>query len=356
MSLLYTGMKIFHYPDKIRSLPQSDPRILPPLHIRIKPTNRCNHHCRYCAYRVEGLQLGRDMRPKDQISREKMLEVVEDIINIGVKAVTFSGGGEPLCYPHFQEILRILAGSPVRFAALTNGTLLNGEVAELFARHGTWLRISMDGWDDESYGRYRGAGPNEYTRIMDNIKAFKNLGGACRLGVSLVIDRENAARVHECIGKLRDAGVDSVKIGPCIVSNDAQANNRYHDPVFLRVKEQIRQAIGAYANKDFEIFDSYHELDGKFNKDYHWCPYQQILPVIAADLNVYTCQDKAYNLAEGLIGSIESRRFKDLWFSDKSIFFKTNPGRHCRHHCVANAKNRLILEFLEADQEHLAFV
>ena len=63
-----------------------------------------------------------------------------------------------------------------------------------------------------------------------------------------------------------------------------------------------------------------------------------------------------YNKAEGQIGSIESRGFKDLWFSAKEDFFRVNPSLHCKHHCVANAKNRLILDYLEADEDHLAFV
>jgi len=73
-------------------------------------------------------------------------------------------------------------------------------------------------------------------------------------------------------------------------------------------------------------------------------------------LNTYPCQDKAYNLKKGLIGSIKNQRFKDFWFSDKDNFFKIIPSRDCRHHCVANIKNTLILEYLDADKGHLGFV
>ena len=82
----------------------------------------------------------------------------------------------------------------------------------------------------------------------------------------------------------------------------------------------------------------------------------QILPIIGADLKVYPCQDKAYNLDEGLIGSIKNQRFKDFWFSDKNKFYMINPSRVCNHHCVANEKNKMILEYLAADAKHLEFV
>jgi 2-iminoacetate synthase ThiH len=75
-------MKVFHFKEKVDSLPRDVDRILPPLHIRIKPTNVCNHNCGYCAYRVDNLQLGKDMVTKNQIPREKMLEIIDDIVEM----------------------------------------------------------------------------------------------------------------------------------------------------------------------------------------------------------------------------------------------------------------------------------
>ena len=95
MGSLYTPFKIFHYQEKLDSLLREINTTLPPLHIRIKPTNVCNHNCWYCAYRASDLQLGQDMNVCDAIPEVKMLEIVDDIVGMGVQAVTFSGGGEP---------------------------------------------------------------------------------------------------------------------------------------------------------------------------------------------------------------------------------------------------------------------
>ncbi len=356
MGLLYTKMKIFHYKEKLDSLPESGDRIMPPIHIRIKPTNVCNHNCRYCAYRSDNLQLGKDMRISDFIPKEKMMEIIDDLEEMGVKAVTFSGGGEPFCYPHLSETVKKLSQTHIKFAALSNGAKLEGEVAEIFARHGTWLRLSMDGWDDESYTYYRKAPHGEFTKIMRNMEGFKKSGGQCYLGVSIIADRHNAEHLYDLIKNLKNAGADSVKISPCIVDNDGLKNNQYHKPVFETVKAQVKNAIEELSDDKFEIYDSYHELDGKFGKEYSWCPYLQILPVIGADLNIYSCQDKAYNLEQGLIGSVKENRFKEFWFSDKRNFFKIDPSRHCNHHCVANEKNKSVLEYLNADDDHIMFV
>jgi len=356
MGNLYTKTKIFHFKDKIDSLPADRSTILPPIHIRIKPTNICNHSCIYCAYRAGGLQLGKDMIIRDHISKEKMFEIMDDIAEMGVKSITFSGGGEPFCYPHLLEAVKRLSESSVKFAALTNGSKLHGEIAEFFAHHAIWLRISMDGWDDESYSAYRNIPHGEFRKIIDNIRNFKKYNGRCYLGVCIIVDESNASHIHELICKLKSNGVNSVKVAPCIVSNSGSENNEYHKPIFEQVKEQIAKASEEFKDEDFEIFDSYHQQLETFRKEYSWCPYLQVLPVIGADLNIYPCQDKAYNLDEGLIGSIKDRRFKDFWFSDKNKFFTIDPSKVCNHHCVANSKNDLILDYLNADREHLDFV
>lgn len=353
---LYSKMKAFHFKDKMDSLPKENDMILAPLHIRIKPTNICNHNCIYCAYRSDNLQLGKDMVKRDFIPKEKMMEIVDDLAEMGVKAVTFSGGGEPFCYPYLLETIKRLIKTNIKFASLTNGSLLFGELADIFARHATWLRISIDGWDDESYSSYRKVKKGEFSKVMGNIRAFKRIKGNCYLGISLIVDKINATFVYKIISILKDAGANSVKISPCIVSNSATKNNLYHQPLFNRVKTQINRAIKKYAGEGLEIFDAYHELDARFKKNYTWCPYLQILPVIGADLNIYSCQDKAYNLDEGLIGSIKDLRFKDFWYNNKIKFFKIDPSKDCNHHCVANSKNKLVLDYLGVDPNHLGFV
>lgn len=141
-----------------------------------------------------------------------------------------------------------------------------------------------------------------------------------------------------------------------MVANDGAANNAYHRPVFDLVKGQAARAVAELGGEGFEVFDAYHLLDEKFAKDYAWCPYLQVLTVIGADLNVYACQDKAYNLENGCLGSLADRSFKDFWLSGKDKFFAIDPSRDCGHHCVATGKNRLVLDYLSAAPRHLPFV
>lgn len=355
MANKYSNLKVFHYQSKLDSLPKNVDKIQAPIHIRIKPTNVCNHDCWYCAYKVNHLQLGQDMVERDFIPENKMMEIIDDCKKMGVKALTFSGGGEPFVYKYFLKTIKKIVESNISFAALTNGSKLNGEIADLFAYHGTWLRVSIDGYDNNSYAEYRGVKESEFTKVVENMKNFAKIPNRkCNLGVSFIIDDKNYSKIYEFSKLMKNIGVDSIKLSGCVVANEGEKNNEYHKPFYEEAKKLSQKVKNELEDENFEVFESYHLLDDKFDKDYTWCPYAQINPVIGADLNIYPCHDKAYNLENGVIGTIKDKSFKDLWMNNKDKFFKINPSCHCNNHCVVNNKNKMILDYLEV--EHLGFV
>ena len=354
--LKYSRLKIFHYKEKLDSIPKDKKTILPPLQIRIKPTNVCRHNCWYCAYRADNLQLGKDMIVKDYIPKEKMIEIIDDCADMGVKSITFSGGGDPFHYPYLLDTIKKLSKTSIKFASLTHGALLKGEIAEIFKKYGSWIRISIDGYDDKSYAKYRGIKEGEFSKVIDNIKNFMKLDGNCQLGVVIVIDKENYHKLYDMGKMFYEIGVNSIKMSPCIVSNSGKETNEYHKPIFDNVKEQIKKIKQDFESENFEIFDAYHKIEEKFNKNYKYCPYIQICPVIGADSNLYACHDKAYNLDNGVIDSLKQKSLKEVWFENKEKFFKINPCDDCNHHCAVNSANEMIIEYLSIDKEHLEFV
>ena len=354
MSRLYSALKYLRYSDRLDAI--RDRRVAAPVHVRIKPTNLCNHNCWYCAYRADDLKLGEDMDERDAIPADKMFEIVDDLIEMGVKAVTFSGGGEPLLYKPLPEVIDRLAAGGVRVATLTNGSNLRGRVAEALARHATWVRVSVDAWDDAGYAKARGIGDGQFTRLLENMRAFADTGTRCVLGVSFIISKQNYARIAEACALFKAAGANHVKLSGAVVANDVAANNAYHREIAADVSAQIA-AARSLEDERFTLVDHYHETNERFEKDYAFCPYLQFLTVIGADQKVYTCQDKAYT-REGELGSIAGRSFRDFWFSEENrqAIYGLDPSQTCRHHCVTHAKNLSILEYLSLDPEHGVFV
>jgi len=354
MTRVYSGGKFLRFTKQLEAL--SSGGLVTPVHVRIKPINRCNHNCWYCAYRVDNLALGENMNLADRIPTDKMFEIVDDLVEMGVKAVTFSGGGEPLLYKELPEVVRRLRTGGIRVATLTNGANLRGPMAEAFATRGTWVRVSLDAWDDDSYVKSRGARPGDFTRLMRNLEEFSALGSACVLGISLIVGEDNHPHIAETCARLKETGVHHVKISGAVVSNEVEANNAYHRPLAPEVRRQI-EAARRLEDERFQIVDHYHEMEDLFVKTYTDCAFLQFLTVIGADSMVYTCQDKAYTDG-GRLGSIADRRFKDFWFSDENRerMRRLDPSVDCRHHCVAHHKNLLLREYLDVASEHVYFV
>lgn len=359
MAKVYANAKIFHFAEKLADLQAG--RLSAPVHVRLKPTNRCNHRCSYCCYRNEALYLSERMNERDEVPREKLHEIVEDLVAMGVRAVTFTGGGEPLCHPNIVEAVEGLCNGGVKVAMLTNGSLLTGEPADVLGERATWVRISMDAANSADYARVRGVSQNEFDKVCTNIRSFANSKGAgCVLGVNYIVTRENAGQTLEFLKHMRGLGVDHVKVSGVVVSTEPEQNAEYLKPFYESVKEQIARGASELAGDSFGVVDKFHLPDSAqegFERGYTRCPFAQCLTVIAADQNVYTCQDKAYTTS-GLLGSIAGRRFKDLWASDelRRKLLALNPSTDCRHHCVAHGKNLSLLDFLDADEEHLDFV
>ncbi|MBF0190000.1 MAG: radical SAM protein [Magnetococcales bacterium] len=354
MSVLYSNLKFLRFQEHLAAVKER--RVVAPVHVRIKPTNRCNHNCWYCAYKVDNLALGEEMVESDAIPPEKMFDLVEEFITLGVKAITFSGGGEPLLYKPLPEVVERLAAGGIRVATLTNGANLKGRMADALARHATWVRISMDGWDDASYAKARGLKGDPFTQLLDNIAAFTARDTRCVLGVSFIVTEENHLHLPQVCALLKEAGANHVKLSGVVVANDGAGNNRYHADFSRQVQEQIRAAQTLNDHR-FSLINHYHELEERFDKAYTFCPFLPFLTVIGADCQVYTCQDKAYR-ASGRLGSIRKRTFTDFWFSaeNRQRLFGLNPAQECGHHCVAHGKNLAILDYLSIDPEHGWFV
>jgi MoaA/NifB/PqqE/SkfB family radical SAM enzyme len=354
MAHLYSNMKFLGYADHIESLRNKS--VLAPVHIRIKPKNHCNHNCWYCAYRYDNLQLGEDMAETDEIPADKMDEIVSDIIDMGVKAVTFSGGGEPLLYKPLPKAVERLSKAGIKVATLTNGSNLKGKYAEVFAKYATWVRVSVDAWDDDSYSLSRGVKHGAYSNLLNNMRNFIATGTDCVLGVSLIIDKTNCEHLYDFCAEMKDVGVDHIKLSPVVVGNDVAENNIYHGEIKDIVTAGIKKAKKLETDS-FKLVDHYHDLPDLFAKSYSICPFLQFLTVIGGDSAVYTCQDKAFT-ESGFMGSLENQSFKEFWYSEENRkhLYSFNPKESCQHHCVTHAKNVAIIDYLSIDQDHANFV
>ena len=102
-----------------------------PVHLQLIPTNDCNLHCDFCSCS--------DADRTKQLTLDQMMQVIDVSSERGTKAITITGGGEPLMHPGLNEVIWYANKRGIQVGLTTNGVLLNR-----LKKHEnlTWCRIS----------------------------------------------------------------------------------------------------------------------------------------------------------------------------------------------------------------------
>jgi len=335
---VYSLSKLAFHEDKVRAL--SSKEVTSPIVVRVKPTNRCNHGCFYCSYQPDfECKVSEEINLKDKIPREKIMEILNDFKDMGVKAITYSGGGEPLIYPYIEEALEKTLENKIESSIITNGQNLNGKKAELLSQ-AEWVRISTDTNDSRTFRKIRNRPRGWFFEIMENIRNFAKIKKPdCVLGIYFTVHKRNFDQIYNSAKFYKDLGVNNIKFTPMYEPNNLEA---YHAGFKNKAIEQLQKAK-ELENENFKIHDVYEsdfELAKTPKRNYSQCPIIQTVPVIGADCAVYFCHDKTYT-RDGILGHIKDQSFKDLWFSEESkkIFRNFNPKQECQHHCSYDFRN-----------------
>jgi len=344
-SNVYDTSKLGFHKDKIKSISSS--KVTAPIYVRVKPTNKCNHGCYYCSYAIDSeCPVSETINMIDEIPRDKILEILDDFKKMGVKAITFSGGGEPLIYPHIIESINKCIENGIDLSIITNGQELKGKKAEVL-KDAKWVRISLDSSNPVLFSKTRRRPESWFYELEENIKNFVKIKNSdCEFGINFVVQEKNANEVYSAVKYFKNLGVNHIKITPVYVPNFLE----YHESLRDKVEEQIKKAREEFEGDGFTVYDTYKndfELTGLDYRTYPRCYIMQIIPVIGADSVVYFCHDKTYS-KNGAIGSIKNKSFRELWFSDKTaeIFKNFNPQESCKHHCTYDSRNLMVQEML----------
>jgi organic radical activating enzyme len=73
---------------------------------------------------------------------EDLIKLTDKFIKLGTKAVTTTGAGDPLAYPHLSKYFKYLNDKRIKIGLVTNGVLFNPSDAE-FMKMITWCRVSL---------------------------------------------------------------------------------------------------------------------------------------------------------------------------------------------------------------------
>jgi len=362
---VYSSLKFLHHADRLAVLRDGGQTV--PVHAQLIISDLCSHACGFCSYRWEGNVsnqlfhvLGQDGKknhnPARFIPYEKITEIIDDFAEMGVKAVQFTGGGEPTVHPRHHDAFKYAIDRGLQMSLVTHGVLLKPETIETLTR-ATWVRVSVDCGTPETYSAVRRVSASQFDRATANIAALcaarDRTGSKVVVGVGFVVTHDNWREVVQGASLAKSLGADNFRISAVFQPDGANYFAGFHAEASRLCREATALSEGRF--KVVNMFGNRLSDLELGNPDYKTCGYMQFTTYIGGDQNVYRCCTTSYN-EQGLIGSLKHQRFKELWESQaKRNDFDGFDAHGCKR-CMFNGQNRAIEYAIQAEPLHVNFV
>ncbi|MCK5604636.1 radical SAM protein, partial [Candidatus Pacearchaeota archaeon] len=174
--------KIYYYIDQVEKLERGE--FVPPITCEIDPSNKCNLDCDFCMFK--------DYRSKSNevLPWSVYTNVLGDLREIGTKSITFTGGGEPLTNPRFNQMVGAALMLGFEVGLVTNGILLHKvENLDEFK----FIRVSLDAHNREDYVNLKGI--DYFNTVLENISNALKWNKI--IGLSYVVCDKNNEDLHK---------------------------------------------------------------------------------------------------------------------------------------------------------------
>jgi len=200
--------KITFYMDEVENV--LNKRNQPPICAEVDPSNHCNNNCSFCCFN-RFLETHREHLPLSLFHK-----FLQGFCKVGGKAITFTGGGEPLMNPKFIEMVSIAKNWGVKLGLVTNGTLLHK--IRGYEKMFRFIRISINAPNKDIY--YTIHGTKFFDRVIKNIEYILSLEERPDIGFSVVLCDANRDYVDETVALGEKLGVDYVQVKPDIYNGE----------------------------------------------------------------------------------------------------------------------------------------
>lgn len=330
-----------------------------PLLVEVDPTSYCDFSCPEC--------VSLNLLNKSKFSNERLINLAHELVDLGVLAVIFVGGGEPLAHPAIGEVFKILGKANIKIGIITNGTFINKH-AEVLAKYTEWVRVSIDAGTPITYEIFRphNSKTNVFFKIIENIKLLKSFNPKC-IGYSyLLMSRQNNEgkilnsnfyEVYQAGLLAKEIGCNYFEIKPVFDPITHYINKQ--PKILLESLQEQMQKLKDIESEHFKIIypQGLVELitDEYFAKlePYGKCHICELRALITPH-GLYICP-LYRGKKEYLYGNINNRSLKDVWQSNerKNLIDKINPYTDCLPKCSRHLSNLEIFQISKGNEDFI---
>lgn len=262
-----------------------------PINLEISPTNYCNVECPWCFCKTDK----KDIR---NINKDILKVFLSDLKDLGLKSISWTGGGEPSIYPNLAEVSYHCWKLGLEQGIFTNAISRISYDPSMFS----WIRVSKTNKDWPE---------NNIKILREGVKVL----GLC---VNYTGDKN---QVYEALEIGHKIDVNYVQIRPALESKGLKVNIEIpdiEDPLLIITRYKFEEA--------------------KIDRDYTSCEGFHFVPFLWEDGNLDACAYHKGN-SEFNIGNIyENNALELIKMMPKS--FNTIPT--CQICCKNHEINKLI--------------
>lgn len=347
--------KVFGHLDKLAGWQRGDTPA--PVTVEIDLSNVCSLGCQACHFahtHVAGPWATKATKPAGYAETGRfadpavLIPALADMPVAGVRAVVWTGGGEPTLHPEFDALNEWASVCGLEQGMYTLGGHLTERLAAGVRDRFTWVVVSLDCIDADTYAAEKRV---PASRFDDACRGIRRLtGGSVVVGVSFLLHRDNWTRAAGMLALARSLGATYATFRPTIETAPGDLATIAGERAW--VTDALPTLWALHAEPDVEIdpdrFVEYRDWSGR---EYAVCHGIKLVTQITPDGLVWVCPNRR-GIEGSSIGDLSRESFSDIWARHPRQW---TDFRQCRAMCRLHLVNRQ-LDPIFAERPHEAFV
>lgn len=361
--LVLDGTKVGYYPERIAAWERGER--ISPITVDCAMTRKCNVACEFCFSQMQASD------SEGEVTEEIFCNFLTDAAEIGVKGVSFISDGESTVVSWYANAVEHAAKCGLAVGVGSNGIKLTKPILERILPHLSYLRFNFSAGEKVRYAQIMGCPQHFYDVVVQNIKDAMEIVRRDNLQVTVNMQlvckpeyEDQLIPFAELARKLRPTYAIVKHCADDVLGTLGVDYSKY--PALNETFDKI-EAMG---DKDLRITVKRSKMDGK--RQYTKCFGPPFIMQVSGNGLVSPCGflfNERYKKFH--IGSIITKRFKDIWASDRYMEVMNylasdnfNPQQRCGANCLQHSTNDYLFKYVNgkvslpttSSPPHLAFI
>lgn len=308
-----------------------------PIYADLDLTNNCNNNCPLCCSAMS--------KDGKKIEFEKAKDIIIQLKDLGIRAITLAGGGDPTCHPNLEEIIRFIKELGIDVALITNCYSVSDSLIDTIINNCTWIRISLDADSPEMYKKTHGMDELAFNKVLNNIQKLtqkkKAIDSQITIGTVFLLGYHTISGIYNAAKLSKNLGADYIRFRPF-----EGLNRKLTSEEGVQMFEQLDRCK-QLTDKNFKATFREDRVEAEVKErevKYPQCLAIHFIISITPDLKVYPCCNFRNN-PKYCLGDLNEKSLKEIWLSDerKKIHEKINV-LDCPNPCQFEKYNEFLFE------------